>query len=179
MGRPRKTNAKRYPGGQIVHERVSDIKATVHAHRRKLGANSDNIESAHWENALGRAYERGQIERHHLEAGQHYQRLCVSYARIKGIPSPFPRSVELMAELRGAQGGDFDAQFVRDTCKSFTEAFEAIANLGVATSRTVHAVLKQDFDCKDWSVLEMSRLVDGLSVLVELFKVPTEDVDAA
>lgn len=169
---------KREPNGQLQREKVSEIKAIAHRNRRRMGANSNNVESANWESAIGRAYERGQIKKSHLEAGQQYQRVCVSFARIKGIPSPFPRSVELMAELRGKSDADFDSDFVGRIINQMQDSFIAVNSMGRDVATIVHNVVKDDVDCGAWPCHQINKLTTGLDLLVDYFQIPRGEVDA-
>lgn len=174
----RRKSGPREPNGRLQRERVEDIKSVAFAQRRKLGAKGDEGDYE-WHFAIGRAYKRGQVQQCHLKAAEHYQRICITFARIKGQPSPFPRTSQLMFEDRGQSNKDFDDDFVRRATQQYQDAYCELNCCGHVIVDTVHKVVKEDQDCLSWPEHRVKQLVVGLDALVDFFKIPREEVDAA
>lgn len=81
-GRPRRTDASRYPGGQIKHsnrlpeETPEQAMATgLKARIRVLGASKDNADSELWGTAIGRLVIAGVLDAKLIPVAQRYGRL--------------------------------------------------------------------------------------------------------
>ena len=98
--RPR-PGVDRYPSGQIRHdqrqakETEADIMQTAIAQRLRAGVPMQSVRSQLAESPLGRLALTGQITVMQYEAGRRYARTTARYHALMGVPSPWPRPVDL------------------------------------------------------------------------------------
>lgn len=172
-GRKRK-NVPREPNGRPKRERVADIKATVHRQRYAMGATPKNVDSANWESAVGRAFEWGFIDARQLEAAQCYMRLVNLYCHINGYKSPFPKSPELDADLRGRSPRDFPEDFCRHVTAEFQAADLALGDSGRRSKLEVLKLTRDDMDVIHYPAHQLNLLSAGLDALADFFKIPAK-----
>jgi hypothetical protein len=170
MGRKRKLDVDRYPCGQIVHEKPAEIMAVVTSQRAKdVGPEHAAKYEAGFE--LGKAYLRRQITRKQLKAGEQWAMDVDRYARMNGLPSPFPKAMDWLS-VRGASNAlEMDADKIRVITSTYMKGITAVSQRrgSLVACRTLCI---EDSSSRGWPDHTIQALRAGLDGLASLYGIP-------
>jgi hypothetical protein len=175
MGRARKLDARRYPGGQLHHkdrgETPLEIVATVTAQRaRDVGAQHAGKYEAGFE--LGKAYLRGHITRQQLKAGEQWAQDVDRYCRLHGYPSPFPKALDYLGVRGGPSNAEPDAEQIRVASNTYMRAMTAVEKHGRQAATACRSICIEDVDPSCWPNHTWGGLKLALSALASLYEIP-------
>lgn len=118
---------RREPSGRPQRESVAEIVATAAANRIRMGVDPRDARSQLAGSVLGRLCLQREISRGQYEAGCRFAATVVRYARIMGLASPNPRSLDLLG-VGGPDHGEplDDAERIAKARRHYEDMFTAL-----------------------------------------------------
>lgn len=179
-GRPSKQGVQRYPSGQIVHasreqrgETEVQAMATVVGYRKRQFKDEKDAKSPLAGFELGRMHIRKQITDREFQAGEYYTEAVADYWRIVGIPTPFPKAMDLFSTRGQSLTAGPSPEAVKRSSNTRNRLRTILGNLGRSVESAVDTVCLEDRETMSVEALKM-----GLQELGDFFGLEKEPVDA-
>jgi hypothetical protein len=174
-GRKRKVQVSLAAANDDLPETPEQVQAVVIAQRLRAGVPPEKVKDQKAECFFGRAALWGWITPEQYEAGARYARTLSRRDRLDGLPSPFPRGIDLNAGPRGLSGRPEPADDEIERIKAdHGDMLRVLSDLSHSATyrqvpRLLRAVIIMDQPFEEADTLTRRQLKAGLNVLARLW----------
>lgn len=176
-GRKRQTTVIRRPDGKSEGEKPTEIIAVAKAYRLKFGANEDYPLHEHYGSTIGQLRLEGSISVQQLWMAGRYAEIVKQNAQLYGIPSPHPRSQDVLmaggglscaADIPDDKAVEIKGKF-RDCRRALLDCGQALL-VGSQINRVVYGVVVENWPRRGISDRDIQNLRCGLNALERVLR---------